>query len=87
MYSANHKTIFVLDHTPYFGIPCEAPIEFDFIKTRGTSHIPIKPISKSLWTCSVEAAIEYCRIAWDLFPTGKLVRIVLNINSVVYFIR
>lgn len=80
MYPSNHKTIFVLDHTPYFSIPCEALIEFDFSKSRGPGYIPLAPISKSLWTCSVEAAVEYCRIVWDLFPQGKLV----STNSVHY---
>ncbi|XP_055586465.1 protein asunder [Uranotaenia lowii] len=70
----NHKTVFVLDHTPYFGISCESPIDCDFIK----SKIPIPPISKSLWTCAVEASVEYCRIAWDLFPSGRLIRFVVS---------
>ncbi|XP_066140597.1 integrator complex subunit 13 [Euwallacea fornicatus] len=74
MFPANHKTVFVLDHTPYFGISCENPIEFEFLKGRSPSFIPMTPISKTLWTSSVESAIEYCRIVWDLFPTGKLVR-------------
>lgn len=73
MYPANHKTIFVLDHTPYFGISTEAPLEFDFLKSRGQNLIPLAPVCKSLWTTSVEASLEYCRIVWDLFPTGKLV--------------
>ncbi|XP_058813409.1 protein asunder [Topomyia yanbarensis] len=74
MNELNHKTVFVLDHTPYFGISCEAPIDCEFIK----SKIPIPPISKSLWTCAVEASVEYCRIAWDLFPSGKLIRFVVS---------
>ncbi|PSN39663.1 Protein asunder [Blattella germanica] len=78
MYPSNHKTVFVLDHTPYFGISCECMIEFDFTKSRGPTFIPLAPISKSLWTCSVEAAIEYCRIVWDLFPQGKLIRFVVS---------
>lgn len=73
MYPANHKTIFVLDHTPYFGISAESPLEFDFLKSRGQNLIPLAPVCKSLWTTSVEASLEYCRIVWDLFPTGKLV--------------
>lgn len=73
MYPANHKTVFVLDHTPYFGISCENPIEFEFLRGRTNNFIPMLPISKTLWTSSVESAIEYCRIVWDLFPTGKLV--------------
>ncbi|CAG9863115.1 unnamed protein product [Phyllotreta striolata] len=78
LYPANHKTIFVLDHTPYFGISCENPIEFDFLKTRGPGFIPMTPISKTLWTSSVISAIEYCRIVWDLFPQGKLVRFIAS---------
>ncbi|KAF7278183.1 integrator complex subunit 13 asun [Rhynchophorus ferrugineus] len=74
MYPANHKTVFVLDHTPYFGISCENVIEFEFLKGRTPTYIPMAPISKSLWTSSIESAIEYCRIVWDLFPTGKLIR-------------
>lgn len=73
MYPANHKTVFVLDHTPYFGISTDCPLEFDFLKGRGQNLIPLAPICKSLWTTSVEASLEYCRIVWDLFPDGKLV--------------
>ncbi|CAB3224018.1 unnamed protein product [Arctia plantaginis] len=76
MFPTNHKTIFVLDHTPYFGISSESPIDFDVPKNRG--YLPVPPICKSLWTCSVEAAVEYCRIVWDLFPDGKLVRFVVS---------
>ncbi|XP_032665480.1 integrator complex subunit 13 isoform X1 [Odontomachus brunneus] len=78
MYPANHKTVFVLDHTPYFGISTECPLEFDFLKSRGQNLIPLAPICKSLWTTSVEASLEYCRIVWDLFPIGKLIRFVVT---------
>ncbi|XP_066593100.1 integrator complex subunit 13 [Prorops nasuta] len=78
MYPANHKTIFVLDHTPYFAISTESPLEFDFLKSRGQNLIPLAPVCKSLWTTSVEASLEYCRIVWDLFPTGKLIRFVVT---------
>ncbi|KAJ9581248.1 hypothetical protein L9F63_023574 [Diploptera punctata] len=81
MYPSNHKTVFVLDHTQYFGISCDFMMEFDFSKSRGPAFIPLAPISKSLWTCSVEAAIEYCRIVWDLFPQGKLIRFVVSDSS------
>uniref|UniRef100_A0A182XLY0 Protein asunder n=1 Tax=Anopheles quadriannulatus TaxID=34691 RepID=A0A182XLY0_ANOQN len=74
MNEINHKTVFVLDHTPYFGISCESPIDCDFIK----SKVAVPPISKSLWTCAVEASVEYCRIAYDLFPVGKLIRFVVS---------
>uniref|UniRef100_A0A336MX73 Protein asunder n=1 Tax=Culicoides sonorensis TaxID=179676 RepID=A0A336MX73_CULSO len=65
----NHKTVFVLDHSPYFGISAENILE---LVATGP------PISKSLWTCSVESSVEYCRIVWDLFPTGKLIRFVVS---------
>ncbi|CAG5094071.1 Similar to INTS13: Integrator complex subunit 13 (Homo sapiens) [Cotesia congregata] len=78
MFPANHKTIFVLDHTPYFGISTDSPLEFECLKSRGPNHIPLAPICKSLWTTSVESSMEYCRIVWDLFPSGKLVRFVVS---------
>nr|XP_050852262.1 integrator complex subunit 13 isoform X3 [Vespula vulgaris] len=68
----------VCDHTPYFGISAESPLEFDFLKSRGQNLIPLAPVCKSLWTTSVEASLEYCRIVWDLFPTGKLIRYVVT---------
>lgn len=68
----NHKTVFVLDHTQYFGISGECLLDLDFGKSKGAT-LPLPAISKSLWTCSVESSLEYCRIVWDLFPTGKLV--------------
>lgn len=71
MNEINHKTVFVLDHSPYFGISAESILE---LVATGP------PISKSLWTCSVEASVEYCRIVWDLFPNGKLVSIPLRLN-------
>ncbi|XP_032673865.1 integrator complex subunit 13-like isoform X2 [Odontomachus brunneus] len=86
MYPANHKTVFVLDHTPYFGISSECPLEFDFLKSRGQNLTPLAPICKSLWTTSVEASLEYCRIVWDLFPTGKLIRFVAT-NHAVYILN
>lgn len=73
-YPTSHKTVFVLDHGYPFAQSCKQSVEFDiFVKTRQPGIIPLAPVSKSMWTCSVEAAIEYCRIVWDLFPTGKLV--------------
>lgn len=74
MNSSNRKTVFVLDHTQYFGISGEDDLDLDFGKNKGS----LPPISKSLWTCSVESSAEYCRIVWDLFPTGKLIRFVVS---------
>lgn len=76
-FPTNHKTVFLLDHTPYFGISCGVQLEFGYTKGR-PGFIPLSPISKSLWTCAVEAAMDYCRIVWDLFPDGKLIRFVIS---------
>lgn len=70
MNNLNEKTVFVLDHTQYFGISGENLLDLDFGKSKS---LPLPLVSKSLWTASVESSVEYCRIVWDLFPTGKLV--------------
>ncbi|XP_015924548.1 integrator complex subunit 13 isoform X2 [Parasteatoda tepidariorum] len=81
-YPVSHKTVFVLDHGPNFMGSCQQNMEFDiFTKTRQPGITPLAPLSKSLWTCSVEAAIEYCRIVWDIFPTDKLIRFVVSDGS------
>ncbi|XP_067129120.1 integrator complex subunit 13 [Centruroides vittatus] len=81
-YPTSHKTIFVLDHSPQFHSSCKQTVEFDiFTKTRQPGIIPLAPIAKSLWTCAVEAAIEYCRIVWDIYPTGKLIQFIISDNT------
>lgn len=76
MVEHNDKTIFVLDHTPYFGISAESYVDFECVlKSKGS---PAPPISKSLWTLAVESSVEYCRIVWDLYPAGKLIRFVIS---------
>ena len=76
------KTVFVLDHGPIMACPCDAPMELDVFsksRTQGPGiFIPVPPISKSLWTCTAEACFEYCRIVWDIFPSGKLIRFVIS---------
>lgn len=65
----SHKTVIVLDRGGDLAVSCQQPIDVDQIaKTR--TLIPLAPIAKSLWTCAVESAIEYCRIVWDIHPTG-----------------
>ncbi|GAB0094861.1 Protein asunder [Sergentomyia squamirostris] len=67
----NHKSIFVLDHTPYFGISSQANINLEFLGSKTL-------FTKSLWTCSVESTVEYCRIVWDIFVSGKFVRFIVS---------
>ncbi|XP_071960200.1 integrator complex subunit 13-like isoform X2 [Antedon mediterranea] len=78
MFPASHKTVIVVDHSPYFGKSCGHKIEYDIIsKSRsGVSNIPLDPFCKSLWTCAVEAAFEYCRIVYDIFSSDRLIRFI-----------
>lgn len=91
MFPLSHKTVVVLDHTPYFGISSESRVELELSRglrqpphQSGQSPHPPQLVTKSLWTCSVEAAIEYCRIVWDLFPQGKLVNTIIIIKQVFF---
>jgi len=86
LFPTNHKTTLVVDHTPYFGLASNAHIKMDFNK-RPTGTVAPTMIYKSMWTCTIEAVVEYCRIVWDLFPEGKLIRVISsdlqfrNLNS------
>lgn len=75
------KTVFVIDHGPVMARPSDLPIELDvFNKPRGHgpgAFIPVTPVCKSLWTCAAEASFEYCRIVWDIYPTGRLIRFMI----------
>ncbi|ETE64895.1 Cell cycle regulator Mat89Bb-like protein, partial [Ophiophagus hannah] len=63
LFSESHKTVFVVDHCPYMAESCRQHVEFDMlVKNRTQGIIPLAPISRSLWTCSVESSMEYCRI-------------------------
>ena len=55
-----HKTVFVLDHGPYFALPCQQ-VEYDVGRRTGPGFIPLNPITKTVWTSAVEAVSEYCR--------------------------
>ncbi|XP_078250380.1 integrator complex subunit 13 isoform X5 [Pogona vitticeps] len=79
LFSESHKTVFVVDHCPYMAESCRQHVEFDMlIKNRTQGIIPLAPISRSLWTCSVESSMEYCRIMYDIFPFKKLVNFIVS---------
>lgn len=81
IFSESHKTVFVVDHCPYMAESCRQHVEFDMlVKNRTQGIIPLAPISKSLWTCSVESSMEYCRIMYDIFPFKKLVSMKYKYN-------
>lgn len=70
----SHKTVFLLDRSSAFHESSKQPVDFDmFMKAKAPGLIPLAPISKSLWTCNVEAVLEYVRIVYDVFPFSKLV--------------
>ena len=76
MFPITHKTVIVLDRCPYFLESSQQPVDFDMIvKSKVAGVIPLAPITKSLWTCNVEAVLEYVRVIYDLFPSNKLVRV------------
>lgn len=79
MFPVSHKTVFVLDHSSYFAQPCGQPMEYDVIpRTKAPGFIPAAPVTKPLWTCSVECLFEYMRIVFDIYPTNRLIRVVVG---------
>lgn len=80
--SINHKTVFLFDHSSYFASQCGQTFEFDANKPKSSSHQQqtqkLEPLNKSLWTCCIEAAFEYSRIVYDLYPENKLIRMVVT---------
>ena len=77
----NHKTIFIFDHSNCFAANCGQTFEFDIStkskpssQSQNQSQQKINPLTKSLWTCTVEAALEFARVVYDLFPENKLIR-------------
>ncbi|KAM8972838.1 integrator complex subunit 13 isoform 2-T2 [Pelodytes ibericus] len=79
IFAESHKTVFVVDRCPYMAESCRQHVEFDMLtKNRTQGIIPLAPISKSLWTCAVEASMEYCRIMYDIFPFKKLVNFIVS---------
>ena len=73
------RTVIVLDHSPRFFTLSKQHIDFDSSgkkskgKSSGTTGGP-SSVFKSFWTCNIEAAVEYCRIVYDIFSTDYLVR-------------
>lgn len=79
-----HKTVFVLDHSPSFLQSSNESTDYDILgKSKTPGIIPAAPIFKSLWTCSVEAMMEYIRVVYDIFPSDKLVNTFIS-SSVNY---
>ena len=74
----NNKTVIILDRHPYFLQSSNHKIDFETFQKNKTSISPIPTIFKSLWTCNVEAVLQYIRIVYDLFPFNKLLYLIVN---------
>ena len=76
--SVFRKTAVVIDRRPVFSAYSKLSVDLEGAnsKTKGSSKSNGQglPIYKSIWTCMVEASIEYCRVVYDLFPSQNLVR-------------
>lgn len=67
-----HRTDFLLDSTNIYRFRASGRLyEIDLLKKNGSANLPSSSFSKTLYTCAVEAILEYCRIVWDLFPAGE----------------
>lgn len=78
-----HKTLILLDHGQHMLRSSKQETDFDILqKGRVSGLLPLAPVTKSMWTCSVEASLEYCRVLWDIFPHGKLIRLMVSDTSV-----
>jgi hypothetical protein len=80
----NHKTVILIDRGAYQR--SASGVKHDvhrLIKARSEArHIPpVAPASKSIWTCCVVASLEYARMAWDMYPGEKLVRLAESYQS------
>ncbi|XP_074646913.1 integrator complex subunit 13-like [Tubulanus polymorphus] len=79
MYPHSHKTVIVLDHDPHLLTSSKQSTEFDVLqKGRAPGIIPLAPVTKTLWTANVEAAIEFARIIWDIYPCDKLIQFIVS---------
>ncbi|XP_078678571.1 integrator complex subunit 13-like isoform X1 [Branchiostoma floridae x Branchiostoma belcheri] len=83
IFPSSHKTVVILDHSPFMSEPCGQTVDFDILpKSRAAPGIiPLAPLAKSLWTCTVEAASEYARVVYDVYPPrsrDKLLKFVIT---------
>ncbi|KAK2549613.1 Integrator complex subunit 13 [Acropora cervicornis] len=80
------RTVIVLDHSPRFFTLSKQHIDFDSSgkkskgKSSGTTGGP-SSVFKSFWTCNIEAAVEYCRIVYDIFSTDYLIKVIVSDND------
>ncbi|XP_064633447.1 integrator complex subunit 13-like [Lineus longissimus] len=82
LFPHTHKTIIILDHGAEMMESSQQSTDFDVLqKGRAPGLLPLAPITKTMWTCNVEAALEYCRIIWDIYPEDKLIQVMVCDSS------
>ena len=59
-FPASHKTVFLLDQSSAFALPCEE-IEIESAKSSvsQSGFPPVAKIGKSIWTSATESVLEY----------------------------
>lgn len=64
------KTVLVVVGNNLSALPCGQSIALELSQggKAGKGSAGMKSIPRSVWTCSVEAVSEYCRVVLDLFP-------------------
>lgn len=63
------KTVLVVVGNNLSSNPCGHGIALELSQGgKASKSSGVKSIPKSVWTCSVEAVSEYCRVVLDLFP-------------------
>ena len=77
------KTVIVLDRTAKFLAQTKQHIDLDSggKRSSGKKGSSGGLVYKSLWTCCVEAAVEYSRILYDLFPSRHLVSMASRVGQ------
>lgn len=69
------KTVLVVVGNSLSALPCGQGIALELSQGGKTNKGGmVNSIPKSVWTCSVEAVSEYCRVILDLFPDQYQVR-------------
>ena len=77
-YSKNHKVVLMLDKSTRMLKSSDCSFDIESAskqRATGTPVIPMAPLFKTLWTCNVEASVEFCRVVFDLFSNKKLVNL------------
>lgn len=77
MVDFNEKTVFVLNHTSYFSTPSADELVLEC----GTKSSLRAVLRRSLWSITIDAVLQYCRIVFDIFSREKPISLVTFDNE------